>query len=133
MEEMYKQITPPMIASIRESECIGCTKCIQACPVDAILGAAKQLHVVLTQECTGCRLCLSPCPVDCIDMLSLSGPNYNPKQARERYYAKNQRLELTQDQTSLIKNNTQPQNEQNAYIQAAIRRVKKRNNAYHRH
>ncbi|KAF5282961.1 hypothetical protein FQR65_LT14161 [Abscondita terminalis] len=126
MEEMLKQITPPMIASIRESECIGCTKCIQACPVDAILGAAKQLHVVLTQECTGCRLCLSPCPVDCIDMLSLSQPNYNPEQARERYYAKNQRLELTQDQTSLIKNNTQPQDEQNAYIQAAIRRVKEK-------
>jgi len=61
MEEMHKQITPPLTASVRESECIGCTKCIQACPVDAILGAAKQLHVVLTQECTGCRLCLSPC------------------------------------------------------------------------
>lgn len=126
MEEMHKQITPPMTASVRESECIGCTKCIQACPVDAILGAAKQLHVVLTQECTGCRLCLAPCPVDCIDMLSLSRPNYNPQQARERYYAKKQRLEITQNQTSLIKNKAQPQNEQNAYIQAAIRRVKEK-------
>ncbi|WP_339050377.1 RnfABCDGE type electron transport complex subunit B [Rickettsiella endosymbiont of Xylota segnis] len=126
IEEMQKQITPPMIASIRESECIGCTKCIQACPVDAILGAAKQLHVVLTQECTGCRLCLSPCPVDCIDMLLLNRPNYNPQQARERYYTKKQRLEFTQDHPSLIKDKTQPQNEQNAYIQAAIRRVKEK-------
>jgi len=57
------------IAYIREDECIGCTKCIQACPVDAILGAAKQMHTVIVAECTGCDLCLEPCPVDCIDML----------------------------------------------------------------
>ena len=57
------------IAYIREDECIGCTKCIQACPVDAILGAAKQMHTVIVDECTGCDLCLEPCPVDCIDML----------------------------------------------------------------
>ncbi|WP_415911515.1 electron transport complex subunit RsxB [Neptuniibacter sp. QD37_11] len=57
------------VAYIREDECIGCTKCIQACPVDAILGAAKQMHTVITSECTGCDLCVEPCPVDCIDML----------------------------------------------------------------
>jgi len=57
------------VAYIREDECIGCTKCIQACPVDAILGAAKQMHTVLMDECTGCDLCVEPCPVDCIDML----------------------------------------------------------------
>jgi electron transport complex protein RnfB len=57
------------VAFIREDECIGCTKCIQACPVDAILGAAKQMHTVLTSECTGCDLCVEPCPVDCIDMI----------------------------------------------------------------
>lgn len=56
-------------AYIREDECIGCTKCIQACPVDAILGAAKQMHTVIVSECTGCDLCVEPCPVDCIDML----------------------------------------------------------------
>ncbi len=59
------------IAYIREDECIGCTKCIQACPVDAILGAAKQMHTVITDECTGCDLCVAPCPVDCIDMLPI--------------------------------------------------------------
>lgn len=57
------------VAYIREDECIGCTKCIQACPVDAIVGAAKQMHTIIADECTGCDLCVEPCPVDCIDML----------------------------------------------------------------
>ena len=59
------------VAFIREAECIGCTKCIQACPVDAIVGAAKQMHTVIGSECTGCDLCVEPCPVDCIDMIPL--------------------------------------------------------------
>ncbi|RUO28898.1 electron transport complex subunit RsxB [Aliidiomarina sedimenti] len=63
------------VAYIREDECIGCTKCIQACPVDAILGATKQMHTVIADECTGCDLCVEPCPVDCIDMIELQqGP-----------------------------------------------------------
>nr|WP_286948509.1 RnfABCDGE type electron transport complex subunit B [Pseudomonas sp. UBA6718] len=63
---------PPQIALIREAECIGCTKCIQACPVDAIVGAAKLMHTVISAECTGCELCVAPCPVDCIDILPLA-------------------------------------------------------------
>jgi electron transport complex protein RnfB len=59
---------PKSVALIDESTCIGCTLCIQACPVDAIAGAAKQLHTVIASECTGCELCLPPCPVDCISM-----------------------------------------------------------------
>ncbi|WP_148254895.1 electron transport complex subunit RsxB [Aidingimonas lacisalsi] len=59
----------PKVAYIREDECIGCTKCIQACPVDAILGAARHMHTVIIDECTGCDLCVDPCPVDCIDMV----------------------------------------------------------------
>ncbi|MDZ7851950.1 MAG: RnfABCDGE type electron transport complex subunit B [Halomonas sp.] len=59
----------PLVAWIREAECIGCTKCIQACPVDAILGASKRMHTVIVDECTGCELCVAPCPVDCIDLL----------------------------------------------------------------
>lgn len=62
------------VAFIREAECIGCTKCIQACPVDAIIGTSKQMHTVITSECTGCDLCVAPCPVDCIDMLPVA-PN----------------------------------------------------------
>jgi len=60
---------PLEVALIIESLCIGCTKCIQACPVDAIVGAPKLMHTVIAEECTGCALCLPPCPVDCIDML----------------------------------------------------------------
>ena len=59
----------PTVAVIDEARFIGCTLCIQACPVDAILGAAKQMHTVLRRDCTGCELCIPPCPVDCIDML----------------------------------------------------------------
>lgn len=64
----------PQVAYIREEECIGCTKCIQACPVDAILGAAKQMHTVIADECTGCDLCVEPCPVDCIEMRPAERP-----------------------------------------------------------
>lgn len=63
---------PAQIAYIREPECIGCTKCIQACPVDAIVGAAKLMHTVIIDECTGCDLCVAPCPVDCIEMRPLA-------------------------------------------------------------
>jgi len=56
------------LALIDETLCIGCVKCIKACPVDAILGAAKQMHTVLAEECTGCELCVAPCPMDCISM-----------------------------------------------------------------
>ena len=60
---------PPLVALIREVDCIGCTKCIQACPVDAIVGAAKSMHTVIADLCTGCELCIPPCPVDCIDLV----------------------------------------------------------------
>jgi Na+-translocating ferredoxin:NAD+ oxidoreductase subunit B len=60
--------SPGILAVIDETRCIGCTLCIQACPVDAIIGAAKQMHTVLSRNCTGCELCIPPCPVDCIDM-----------------------------------------------------------------
>ena len=62
---------PRTAAVIDESRCIGCMLCIKACPVDAIVGAAKRMHTVLTASCTGCDLCLPPCPVDCIDMVEL--------------------------------------------------------------
>ncbi|MCE0555554.1 MULTISPECIES: electron transport complex subunit RsxB [unclassified Motilimonas] len=60
---------PKAVAFVHEDECIGCTKCIQACPVDAILGATRQMHTVITDECTGCELCVAPCPTDCIEMI----------------------------------------------------------------
>ena len=68
-EELGEHLEVPLVAVIDEQTCIGCTLCIQACPVDAILGAAKHMHTVIADECTGCKLCLPPCPVDCIDMV----------------------------------------------------------------
>jgi electron transport complex protein RnfB len=64
---------PRPVAFIDEALCIGCTLCIQACPVDAILGAAKQMHTILPSLCTGCDLCVAPCPVDCISMMPVTG------------------------------------------------------------
>jgi electron transport complex protein RnfB len=62
---------PPAVAIIDEQWCIGCTLCIQACPVDAIVGAPKRMHTVLLDECTGCELCVAPCPVDCIAIVAV--------------------------------------------------------------
>jgi electron transport complex protein RnfB len=61
----------PLVAWIDEPACIGCAKCIQACPVDAIVGASKFMHTVIAAQCTGCELCVAPCPVDCIEMRPL--------------------------------------------------------------
>ncbi|MGV6850707.1 MAG: electron transport complex subunit RsxB [bacterium] len=71
LDEEVGEEKPPEVAIIIEADCIGCTKCIQACPIDAILGAAKQMHTVIKKECTGCELCVEPCPVDCIIMVPL--------------------------------------------------------------
>ncbi len=86
------------VALIREGECIGCTKCIQACPVDAIMGAAKHMHTIITDLCTGCDLCVAPCPVDCIDMVPLpkitdaAEKKQLALEAKARYEARNTRL-----------------------------------------
>ena len=89
-----------MKAVIREDECIGCTKCISACPVDAIIGSGKLMHSVLTDLCTGCELCIPPCPVDCIDLIEdvqplLSDELRTQEQTdlRRRYYSHIQREE----------------------------------------
>lgn len=62
------------IVEIIEEDCIGCTKCIQVCPVDAIIGAAKKMHTVIAEDCTGCDLCIPVCPVDCIEIISMPLP-----------------------------------------------------------
>ena len=83
---------PLSIAIIREAECIGCTKCIQACPVDAIIGTAKRMHTILTDECTGCGLCVEPCPVDCIEMVEQLQSTYDKALARDRFNQRQIRL-----------------------------------------
>lgn len=76
------------IAFIREAECIGCTKCIQACPVDAIVGAAQLMHTVIKDLCIGCDLCVAPCPVDCIDMLEIKDDSTADEQKEKTRLAK---------------------------------------------
>jgi len=84
------------VAVIDEEACIGCTKCIQACPVDAIVGASKFMHTVLAEECTGCDLCLLPCPLDCISMVPAADDGLSVLARatgyRIRYLARTQRL-----------------------------------------
>jgi H+/Na+-translocating ferredoxin:NAD+ oxidoreductase subunit B len=86
---------PRRVARIDEAACIGCTLCIQACPVDAIVGAPKRLHGVLSSLCSGCELCLPPCPVDCIVMepAEREWDNDERHAARERFARRNQRLD----------------------------------------
>ncbi|MGH8851488.1 MAG: RnfABCDGE type electron transport complex subunit B [Casimicrobiaceae bacterium] len=85
---------PPAIACIDEAACIGCTLCIKACPVDAIVGAARLMHTVLAGHCTGCGLCLPPCPVDCIAMVPAgrAWTQADAQAARGRFDARNERL-----------------------------------------
>lgn len=86
---------PLKIAVIDEAHCIGCTLCLDACPVDAIVGANKRMHTVVADACTGCDLCLPPCPVDCIDMVvappDLAWTAHRAQDARQRYVSRNQR------------------------------------------
>ncbi|WP_131667284.1 RnfABCDGE type electron transport complex subunit B [Psychrobacter pygoscelis] len=71
-------------AVIREADCIGCTKCIPACPVDAIVGTGKHMHTIFTDLCTGCELCLPPCPVDCIDLIEVEHSPTELERAQEQ-------------------------------------------------
>jgi Na+-translocating ferredoxin:NAD+ oxidoreductase subunit B len=106
-------------AWIDPAHCIGCTLCIEACPVDAIIGAPKALHAVVASLCTGCELCVAPCPVDCIELHALAPPSpwtdHDAAQARRRFEAHNSRrsgigtelpLQLTPAETNaLVKQN----------------------------
>lgn len=104
------------IAEIKESTCVGCTKCIQACPVDAILGSPQHMHTVLTHECIGCGLCVAPCPVDCIEMIPVVALNYDKQVARDRAKAKKSRL---------LQHNEQLQRQYQSTAQAVNKEAKK--------
>lgn len=103
-EEHGEESETKKVAIIREDECIGCTKCIQACPVDAILGAAKQMHTVIASECTGCDLCVEPCPVDCIDMVpvekGLAGWKWDMPHAQSAIIASDAQSKSTEKEES---------------------------------
>ena len=98
---------PELVAVIDEDRCIGCVKCLPPCPVDAIIGARKQMHTVIAPLCTGCELCIAPCPVDCISMVPRSALPHasvspEPRANRDRYAAHNLRLARRADQNAAL-------------------------------
>lgn len=129
---------PRRAAVIDEARCIGCTLCIQACPVDAIVGAAKLMHTVVTELCSGCELCVAPCPVDCIAMAPAAGADAiwdRPRAdaARERFELRRARLERERRERSkrlaaraLEAKSDPAAAKKRAIIQAAIERARSR-------
>jgi len=128
---------PREIAVIDEAICIGCTKCIQACPVDAIVGAQKVMHTILIDECSGCELCIAPCPVDCISMVPAvddgrsvleRAPHY-----RERYLVRKGRLvrdaEEAAAELAASKASTSPGSVSDAVARARARKAARGNAA----
>ncbi|RUR13125.1 RnfABCDGE type electron transport complex subunit B [Legionella sp. km772] len=139
LKSALENTRPPSVALIREEECIGCTKCIKACPVDAIIGSAKLMHVILAQECTGCGLCVEPCPVDCIEMVDIPNADYDRDRARARFHAKTTRLlrleheqqQQYREKRLLAQQSSNQQQDVQAkqdYIQQALARVKAKKN-----
>ncbi len=119
-------------AVIREAECIGCTKCIQACPVDAILGSAKNMHSIIQKECTGCELCVPVCPTDCIDLIASAEPPSLTRAPhfRARFLAREKRLSIQKNLEKI--NNAKIRkitaiDDKKKYISEALARVKEKN------
>ncbi len=133
----YGVESEPIVAWIDEAACIGCTRCIQACPVDAILGAAKRMHTVIASECTGCELCIPPCPVDCIQ-LRPAPPGEPPRRRRAAHFRARfefRRLRLAREEAELAERRRQRReakaqsstvDPRKAYIAAALERVKQK-------
>jgi electron transport complex protein RnfB len=130
---MEHALARPPLASIDEDTCIGCTLCIAACPVDAIVGAAKLMHTVLADRCTGCELCLPPCPVDCINLLSRDAPWTTADAARATTHerARTKRLALRADRRPQASSRTLSDEEtlrlqRRAAVAAALARARSR-------
>lgn len=87
-KEVIANTRKPQLAKIKEDDCVGCMKCITACPVDAIVGSTKLMHSIIEHECTGCGLCVEPCPVDCIEMYAVESNNFDKEKAGFRFQDK---------------------------------------------
>jgi electron transport complex protein RnfB len=123
---------PPAVAVIDEALCIGCTLCIQACPVDAIAGASTLMHAVIAAECTGCGLCIPPCPVDCISMLKtgeVEGPEERRRRAqhfRQRYAARMARLERERAAQHATRRESAAERRKKSTIERVMQRARQR-------
>jgi electron transport complex protein RnfB len=123
---------PLRVAVIDEALCIGCTLCIQACPVDAIVGAARRMHTVLPHLCTGCDLCVAPCPMDCIEMVPVAPPRAwtraDADAARDRYEKRRLRLAREAAERTARHDATEPRPtmDKRAIVAAAIERARRR-------
>ena len=134
LDPRYGREQPPRAAVIDEESCIGCVKCLHACPVDAIIGAPKAMHTVIPQQCTGCELCLPPCPVDCIVLVPVTPPAGEEGRraaaalARTRFLARQQRLRKQRRQPTVAAAHTSdPDLEQKrAFIRDAVKRSQAR-------
>ena len=122
LADMDIQAQAPSVAKIRADECIGCTKCLQVCPTDAIIGSHKSMHAILTDACTGCGLCLPPCPVDCIDLLARD--ETHPATWRERHQRRLKRLNKPKEKVASPAQLSQDQRQ--TEIQAALLRKRVR-------
>ena len=124
--------TPRSVVWIDENWCIGCTLCIEACPVDAIIGTHKRMHTVIESDCTGCELCLPVCPVDCMLLENVSGEASGwgawsataAEQARQRYAARQARLSAP-----VVAAPSLPEMHKQSRVQAALARAKEKNSA----
>lgn len=123
---------PLLVAVIDETRCIGCTLCIQACPIDAILGAQKRMHTVLLSLCSGCELCIAPCPVDCIDLepAEREWTRGDAAAARKRFAARAARLarneRVSARQPTVIDTSAHDRTQRQAVIAAALVRARAR-------
>ena len=139
-EQVEANTRQPNVVVIDEERCIGCTKCIKACPVDAIMGASKVMHTVIADECTGCQLCIAPCPMDCITIKPIAQPSaakqaLQAAKARQRYQQRDRRLQRLKQQRRkkhiaakqahhALPQKTEIINARQHYIKQAINRVK---------
>ncbi len=122
----------PLVAVIDEKSCIGCTLCIEACPVDAIVGAARLMHTVIAAECIGCKLCLPPCPVDCIVMARTVRPLTRDERreraihTRLRHASRNERLRRERVEHREPPRENAAERKKQAAIERAMQRARQR-------
>jgi Na+-translocating ferredoxin:NAD+ oxidoreductase subunit B len=128
LDAQYGAECPPHVVRIEEASCIGCTLCIQACPVDAILGAAKLMHTVIAPYCTGCDLCIPPCPMDCIAIVPVTREwsIADAAAARARHLARRARSAAHRARVAEGTGRIEPADQKTAIIRAAIERARRR-------